>query len=127
MEPFVFYADGTPVRPGDRVIWRGIEFSVLALYIDRDDDTNVSLNVDRPPDSPYPRMPRVNSRDLTKVAEREKVKDDKSVQPHAGLFVPPQAGRLPSLGDRPAPPSRHGRNRGEIESELDHFKPEGRE
>ena len=43
MKPFVYYSDGSPVKPRDKVIWRDEEYEVLALWIDRDDDTNVSL------------------------------------------------------------------------------------
>jgi hypothetical protein len=41
--PFVFYADGSPVYPGDVVLWRDKSWEVLALYINRVDGTNVSL------------------------------------------------------------------------------------
>ena len=42
-KPFVFYAGGQPVRVGDIVRYRGGMYEVLALWIDRDDKTNVSL------------------------------------------------------------------------------------
>lgn len=62
--PFVFYANGEPVRPGDRVEFRGRTYQVLSLWIDRDTDTNVSLY------TPGARnAPRVNSRDITRQGE----------------------------------------------------------
>ena len=55
------YSDGTRVEARDRVIWRGEEYSVLCLYVDRDDNTNVDLY------HPTKKI-RVNSRDLERVS-----------------------------------------------------------
>lgn len=53
----VRYANGLVVKPGDRVEWRGEEYDVLALYLDRDTHTDVGLYIER--GDTYRPLPRV--------------------------------------------------------------------
>ena len=71
-KPFVFYADGTPVRIGDKVMYRGTEFEVFSMWIDNTDNTNVSLFIDGEDRESGQRLVghshwRVNSRKLERV------------------------------------------------------------
>ncbi len=68
----VLYRNGEPVKPRDTVNWNGEEFEVLALWIDRDDDTNVTIFIPGYATEDGitfrgSRNWRVNSRDLERV------------------------------------------------------------
>ena len=64
------YSDGTLCKPGDKVKWLSPlatrqSYFVLALWIDKDMGTNVTIY--HPEIPSHTRMPHVNSRDLEKI------------------------------------------------------------